>query len=195
MNASRAAYAPSTDAIQLADALPSQSQDPDLAVGGPLVTVRIVDLPLPLLTRAQQWSDELTREFSLMAISLHRDDELRGERLLPTRLVSIIEILNAGYGPFTGEQDALLADAVASGAATMPELEYQVPASAGIAAAALRDLMEQADAYCQQGEHLLTLTSPEDVTAFRRWFLDEFEQQCAGADPVPWPAYRGSTGP
>jgi len=69
-----------------------------------------------------------------------------------------------------------------------------VPASAGAAAAALRDLMDEADEYCQQGEHLLTLTSPEDVTAFRRWFLDEFERQCGGADPVPWPEYLGSNG-
>ena len=182
-----------TNAAQLAHALPSQAA-PDLAVSGPLVTVRILDLPLGLLTQAQQWSDGLTREFALIASPLHRRDMPLAERPLPARLVRIIEILDAGYGPFTGEPDAVLADAVAAGAATLPELVYQLPASAGAAAAALRDLMNEAEEYCQQGEHLLTLTSPEDVTAFRRWFLDEFERQCAGADPVPWPEYPGNSG-
>jgi hypothetical protein len=195
MNDSPAAPAPAphTDAIELANLLPAQSRDPDLAVGGSLVKVRIVDLPLPVVSRAQQWSDELTREFTHIATSRRRGDEPLSERPLPARLVSIVEMLSAGYGPFTVEQDAVLADAVASGAATLPELVYRVPASAGPAAAALRELMEEADAYCQQGEHLLTLTSPQDVTAFRRWFLNEFERQCAGAEPVPWPAHQDNT--
>jgi hypothetical protein len=56
-----------------------------------------------------------------------------------------------------------------------------VPASAGAAEAALRDLKEEADAHCQHGEPLLTLTNPQDVTAFRRWRLDECERWWAAA--------------
>src|SRR6476660_5563039 len=79
-------------------------------------------------------------------------------------------ILLAGEGPVPGVQRL---DDAHQTRRQGPVDQRHVPASSGTAAAALRDLMAEADAYCRQGEHLVTLTSPADVTAFRCWFLDE----------------------
>lgn len=188
--------------------------EPDLSIGGDLVTVRLLQVPLPLLTAAQQASDELMREFTLIASQLRRDpvdssgngpeDRNRpadtshpsGEgRLLPARLVSIVETLNAGYGPFTGEQDAVIDQAVASGEPVLPELTYKVPSSAAAAAVTLSHLLDEADEYCQAGQHLLTLATPPELVAFRRWFLEEFPRQTRGLEPVPWRAYAAEHTP
>ena len=47
-------------------------------------------------------------------------------------------------------------------------------------------LLDEADAYCKQGE-LLTLASPPVVRRFRTWYLAEIRAQLAGAAPGPWP--------
>ncbi len=50
-------------------------------------------------------------------------------------------------------------------------------------------MLDEADAYCRQGSHLLTLQTPPDQRAFRTWFLAEFLSQLAGGPPTPWPEY------
>ena len=52
---------------------------------------------------------------------------------------------------------------------------------------ALGDLLDEADAYCAGGQHLLMLATPDDLLAYRRWYLGEFTRQAEGASPVPWP--------
>lgn len=177
------------------DDLPSQAtSEPDLSVVGPMVTVRLVDLPLQVMARAQQAGDEMMREFTLIASSLHRGDGTTAARPLPARLVRIVESLDQGYGPFTGEQDAALSEAIASGATVLPELVYEVPASVSTAVQVLGDMLDEADAYCLAGQHLLTLATPQELVDFRRWFLDEFARQAAGEPPLPWPEHvRGSS--
>jgi hypothetical protein len=68
---------------------------------------------------------------------------------------------------------------------------YQVPAAASEASLRLQEILDEADAYCLAGTHLLTLATPPDLTRFRRWFLEEFINQLAGAAPVPYPDYAG----
>ena len=50
-------------------------------------------------------------------------------------------------------------------------------------------MLDEADRYCRQGRHLLTLATPDDLLAYRRWYLREIAEQLAGAAPVPWPVY------
>lgn len=152
-----------------------------------LVTVRLLALPVSLQARAQEHADELTRELTLIGERMRQRGDHAG---LPARLVSLVEQLTAEYSMFTGEQEQQVADAVASGAATI-DLTYQVPASVAVAARALSDILDEADDYCRAGEHLLTLPTPDDLLTYRRWFLDAFTDQIAGAEPVPYPAYRG----
>jgi hypothetical protein len=51
-------------------------------------------------------------------------------------------------------------------------------------------MLDEADEYCRRGEHLLTLETPPELVRFRRWYLQEFVNQIAGAAPEPWPDYR-----
>jgi hypothetical protein len=159
--------------------------DGNWAARDDLVMVRLIGLPVLLQARAQEHADELTRELTLIGEQMRQRGDHAG---LPTRLVSLVEQLTAEYSMFTGEQEQQVADALASGAVTI-DLTYQVPASVAVAARALSDILDEADDYCRAGEHLLTLPTPDDLLVYRRWFLDAFTDQIAGAEPVPYPAY------
>ena len=67
-----------------------------------------------------------------------------------------------------------------------------IPVEAGPASQILNDMIDEADEYCRRGQHLLTLESPADCVAYRRWYLGEVVGQLAGADPVPWPDSESS---
>ncbi len=43
--------------------------------------------------------------------------------------------------------------------------------------------------FCLQGQHLLTLATPEPSVRYRRWYLGEFSGQLAGKAPTSWPDY------
>ena len=152
-----------------------------------LVTVRLLGLPVPLQARAEEHSAELTRELMLIGEQMRQQGDHAG---LPARLVALIEQLTSEYSVFTGEQEQQLADAAARGAESI-DLAYRVPAAVGGAARALDDILDEADDYCRAGEHLLTLPTPDDLITYRRWFLDQFIEQTAGHEPVPFSAYDG----
>ena len=46
-------------------------------------------------------------------------------------------------------------------------------------------MLDEADVFCREGE-LLTLATPADEVAFRRWFLNEFVRQLRGEPPRRW---------
>jgi hypothetical protein len=150
-----------------------------------LITVEIVGLPISVQSQAQEQVDELTREMALIAEGMRQRGD---EGALPTRLVTLVEQLSGRYSMFTVEQEKQLADAIAGGAETV-DLTYRLPASAVLAARALSDILDEADDYCRAGKHLLTLATPEDLVRYRRWFLDQFADQAAGAAPVSWSEY------
>jgi hypothetical protein len=165
------------------------------AVSGPAMTVRLLDFPVPIHARAQEHNDELMREFALIADQSHDDavDPGHEARALPARLVTIVAALNTNYGSFTQEQDARVAQAVAEGATVIDEMVYELPASAAFAAQTLGTMLDEADVYCQAGQHLLTLATPPELVAYRRWVLGEFVRQAAGQPPMSWPDYQASS--
>lgn len=148
-----------------------------------LVEVQLLELPVPLWSQTAQLTDELLREFAL-ATAQADDDE---EHHLPGRLTRLLDELNARYAASSSSQEQQLHAAAADGRAVLEQLVYRVPAAAGPASLRLADMLDEADTYCRDGQHLLTLAAPDDVVAFRRWFLGEFVRQSAGAAPVPWP--------
>lgn len=154
---------------------------------GPLVEVHLRQFPVPVYSRAQQHSEELMREFTLI-LEQQRDEE---RHRVPAGLLDLIERLEAQYGTFGAEQEKLLEEAVDSGRAEIPDVTYRVPAEVAAAARELGNMLDEADEFCRQGTHLLTLTTPEESLRFRRWFLAEFERQVAGEPPLPWPDYAG----
>ncbi|HVV77384.1 MAG TPA: hypothetical protein VHC43_15250 [Mycobacteriales bacterium] len=153
-----------------------------------VVEVRLLRLPVAIWARTQQHTDELLREFVLIAQQLHSDEEAAVP--LPVRLTQLVDELSANYGAFSEEQVEQLFRAAASGEEEL-DLTYQVPAAAAGAARHLGDLLNEADEYCRSGEHLLTLETPAELIRFREWYLEEFRQQIAGAAPTPWPDYAG----
>jgi hypothetical protein len=151
------------------------------------VTVRILGLPVQLHARATEHGEELRREFALIAQGLQDSDRRRD---MPRRLVSLISTLQGDYSGFTAHQEDLLERAIESGRETL-DLTFSVPPSAADAALALEAVMDEADEYCREGKHLLTLATPPDLVAYRHWYLREFVEQIGGADPKPWSSSPG----
>lgn len=60
-----------------------------------------------------------------------------------------------------------------------------MPPEAGEAAMELWKRIEEAMAFCSDGD-LLTLTAPDDVLQSFRWYLSEVADQIEGASPTPW---------
>lgn len=150
-----------------------------------LVEVRILDLPLDLMSAAQEHSDELMRELTLVAEQMRQE----GTAGLPTKLVELVGELTESYAGFGVEQEAKMAAAASSGQRVLPELVYLVPRDIAEAVRHLENLLDEADDYCRSGEHLLTLATRPEHVALRRWFLREFARQVAGEPPTPWPQY------
>jgi hypothetical protein len=148
-----------------------------------LVTVRIIGLPVALHARAGEHGEELRREFVLIAEQLRHADEPPS---LPRRLVDLIAVLEHRYSGFTVEQEDVLERAIARGEQTM-DITFRVPPDVAEAAVTLGAMLDAADAYCREGRHLLTLATPPDLVAYRRWYLQEFVDQIAGRPPTPWP--------
>ena len=152
------------------------------APAGPLVTVELRRLPVELQTRASEHMQELQREFVLIAEGLQHTD---GPSALPRRLLDLVDALQRRYGGFTVEQEDALDAALRDGVPTL-DLTFAVPPDAAGAASALGALLDEADEYCREGRHLLTLATPPDLLAFRRWYLTQFVDQIAGRPPAAW---------
>jgi hypothetical protein len=150
-----------------------------------LARVVIEQIPVRLWQQSQEHSDELLREFMLIAAEQRRSQRSHG---VPQMLTELIEELTGEYGGFGEANDQLLTDAAAAGVDAV-DLVYQLPAAVSDGARRLGELLDAADDYCRAGEHLLTLATPPSQVAFRRWFLDEFVRQIAGDQPTPWPDY------
>jgi hypothetical protein len=147
-----------------------------------LAEVRLLQFPLPLWQRAQEHIDELLREFALIA---QGDDT---HTSVPRRLLNLVAELTIAYAGFSTGTEQVRDDAIARGEPEV-DLVYHTPREAAGAVIHLGEMLDEADAYCRQGSHLLTLQTPTDQLAFRQWFLDEFIGQFGGAAPVPWPEY------
>jgi hypothetical protein len=141
-----------------------------------LVSVSILGMPLEVMQRASEHSDELLREFALIRED-HSDH-------VPARLLALIEDLRGRFGSFSeGPRQAMQA-ALERGDATI-DLHYQVPPAVAAAARQLGNLLDEADEFCRSGDLLTLATQPEGV-AFRHWYLDEFQRQVGGLPPRPW---------
>jgi hypothetical protein len=139
-------------------------------------TVRLLNLPVRVASRAREHHEELMREFALLELS---DSDA------PSRLMDLVANLESQYAAETEGPRLRLEEALSRGQRSI-DLEYQVPAVAGDAVVALGAMLEEADEYCRQGEQLLTLASPPELVAYRQWYLDEFVRQIAGEPPRPW---------
>lgn len=166
----------------------SHSTDfPEAQPDASVLTVYLLGVPVRLQHKGQQHNDELTREMTLIAEQLRRQQ--RPGRAFPTRLVELVNSLARQYAGVSDEQNRQLEEARASGVETL-DLTYQLPASAVDAVRALGHMLDEADEYCREGKHLLTLAAPPELVTYRHWFLSQFTDQAAGRPPVRWSDYR-----
>lgn len=155
--------------------------------GDGLVRVSLQKVPVELWERSQEHSDELIREFVLIASDRER---VGAGHDVPGRLTALIDELTAQYGAFSSDNEQRLADAATAGVDSI-DLDYLVPVTVADAARHLGQLLDEADDYCRSGRHLLTLATPEPLVRFRRWFLEEFARQVAGEPVTAWPDFAG----
>jgi hypothetical protein len=145
-----------------------------------LVAVKLERLPLALYREASEHQDELQREFVLIQHSSSLD-----EAAVPRRLLRLVDELNLHFGAFSQEPRANLAAALERDDVTI-DLEYKIPPAAKAACISLGALLDEADEFCRNGDHLLTLATEPGPLGLRRWFLGEFVAQIDGAEPTPW---------
>ena len=145
-----------------------------------LTAVRLLRFPVDVWARSNEHWEGLRREFALIA--LHRDSDV------PRRLLELVEALVGEYQETVADAARLRDEAHLRGDKEVPELVYHLPRQAGAAAViSLARMLDEADEFCRQGEHLLTLATPPEALAFRRWYLGEFTAQLQGLPPLPWP--------
>lgn len=157
-----------------------------------LLEVQLLQLPVPLWAAAQEHHDELLREFTLMSVATG-DDDAGSTHEVPARLVALMDRITRQYA---GASDVQRAELFAAAAAGRPELDlvYHVPAAMSAVATELGHMLDLADAFCREGQHLLTLATTADLLAYRTWHLGQFVDQCAGGAPVSWPAWLSACG-
>lgn len=145
--------------------------------------VQMLALPVELQARAEQWHEDLMREFALIDL---QDDN--GQPSVPSRLLALVTEMRDKYEAFGDSARGQLAAARERGDASV-DVTYTMPADAADAVEHFDELLDEADAFCRRGD-LLTLAAPAELAAFRRWFLHELTVQLRGGEPTPWPRYQ-----
>lgn len=155
------------------------SADPTPDTPRDLAPVALLGIPVALHAQAAAHGDALQRELEMLRRS---DDAAEG---VPHRLHQLIERMHERFGGLADTIDDGLAAATASGREQV-DLEVLAPVEAGEACRVLSELLDELDEYCRKGDHLLTLATPPEAIAYRRWFLGQFTTQLAGAAPERW---------
>ncbi len=147
--------------------------------GQAMARVELVGLPLDVHRRASEHGETLRRELSLVHYAASPDG-------VPVRLYELGVELGERYGGLNNEVDERMAQAVADLATTSVDLSYVLPAAAADDVERLAGLLDELDQYCADRD-LLTLVTPPEALAYRRWWLSEvIEQLRDGRPPRPW---------
>jgi hypothetical protein len=149
-----------------------------------LVPVHLLDLPVRIAAAADEHFTELHREFMLIASSTEDDHHV------PARLLALVMSVTVDYAGLNEEATRRLEQAIADGETSLADHVLRLPPSAGGAAQALSDILDEAEEFCRDGHHLLTLAAPPDVVAYRHWYVEQIQLQLCGEDPVPWSRSR-----
>lgn len=147
-----------------------------------LVDVQLLGLPLAIHQAAEEHRDELRREFALLRLQ----DADGGAADVPVRLLDLMDSLEARFSSFTESTRLEIEEAVERGEETL-DVVFRVPPEVRTGISQLGELLDEADDYCRRGGSLLTLQTPPEALAYRRWYLDQFTRQIDGEPATPWP--------
>ncbi len=148
------------------------------------VRVHIVGAPVELMQEVRLHLEALTREFQLIEFAEHDATSP------PARLLDLTTRMRREYDRFdfaTSREDIT---AALDGGADTIDLVLVVPPDAATGARLFVSTLDETDEWCERGE-LLTLASPPEHRAFRRWFFGEIERQVGGDPPRPWAEFGG----
>lgn len=148
-----------------------------------MTDVHLLRLPVRIWAQSQEHTDALLREFALITLGATEPPDV------PARLLELMESISLRYLGSAAHQEKTLCEAADAGLMVLEDLRYDVSASVVPVLQALEVMFEEADAYCAQGQHLLTLEASREVVRFRRWLLAQFVDQVAGRPAVAWPAW------
>ena len=138
--------------------------------------VRLGDVPTDLLLAAKNHVDGLVREFALVAAGTATGLAVA----VPERLA---ELLTTVTRRFAGPRQAIKRQALAAAAAGRPRtpLELVLPASAAADAEQYLAALEEIEGYARAAR-LLTVESPPQHVAFRRWYIGSLIEQLRAAE-------------
>jgi hypothetical protein len=141
------------------------------------VVVQFVGAPVALMQQARLQLEAIIREFQLI--------EFADVESPPARLRELMTRMRSSYDRLGFESNRrFVVEALERNDETV-DFALPIPPGAGSAARLLVTTMDETDGWCERGE-LLTLASPPDQRAMRRWFFGEIERQAVGAAPIPW---------
>ena len=148
----------------------------------PRYVVRLGDVPTDLLVAAKAHVDNLVREFALTAAGA----ESSGKGV-PPQLVALVDDVVHRFAEARQSIKRQALEAAARGD-ERTELVLSLPVSAAAAGEAYLAALDQADAYARAAR-LLTLETPPQHRAFRRWYVeslvDQLRHLAAGETPPP----------
>jgi anti-anti-sigma factor len=142
--------------------------------------VRVLGVPLDVHRRNSEHGEALRRELAFVA-------NVRDPEGAPVRLYTLGVDLTARYGGLTVAQEAQISAAIAAGETTL-DVEYDLPPEMADGIERFAGLLDELDDFCRDGD-LLTLVTPAEGLAYRRWYLGEVVDQLReGREPRPWVA-------
>lgn len=150
-----------------------------------LLTVHLLNMPVPVFASSRLRYAELRRELRLLALSHGQEYPLASE--LSELLVQAEQERRQSEG--VHQIDQAMADGI-----DHVDLEYHVPTSAPATMSRLLVLLDMADEFCRD-QTLLALAATPQQSQVQRWYLTEFSRQAAGEAPLAWSGTLALEGP
>jgi hypothetical protein len=146
--------------------------------------VALEGCPVPLLERARRHNEALIREFAFIT------ESGEDQSSVPARLLAVVDRIRSRISSLNIDMEVQVDRARERGDVTV-DLRVVLPADGRKLALELKRLFDEAEDFCRSGD-LLTLAEPDEVRAFRDWYLEQYVEQLDGAAPTPWPQWRAA---
>ena len=163
-------------------------------VQGSTVTVHLRELPVSLATRAQAASEDLLREFALITADVVENEAPAAGHEVPLRLLDLVVSLTQQMHEAVDAAARQFHAAVQEGNDTIADHVIEWPVDIASATREIADTWDEADEYCWSRDRLMSLATPVDIAAYRRWFFAQVLDQLDGRGPVPWPESAAARG-
>jgi anti-sigma regulatory factor (Ser/Thr protein kinase) len=151
----------------------------------PIVSVRLLGIPVALLQKASEQYEGLFRELRLMK---ERSGSIPGAPDLPERLSVLVSQIGTRFNGLGPGMDEMWQAAVDNNVELFDWI-LDMPQSAVVACEFYDAMLDEADEFGLSAR-LLTLPALPTSVAVRRWFLSELIGQLHGKAPVAWAESR-----